>query len=370
MVLTLPTRTWPAPGQQQPAISLFRPCYDEREAKAVADVLRSGWVGLGPKTEEFEEHFARLVGARHAVAVSSCTAALEIALRLLDVGPGDEVIVPTITFVATAHAAVACGATPVFCDVRGDTLLLDWEDVERRRTARTKAVIPVLYAGQVMDKPGTDAPLVYDCAHAAGSSFSARGKLACWSFHAVKNLACGDGGMLTTDNSELARRARRLRWHGIDKGTWRRTRASRYAWQYDCREVGLKAHMNDIAAAIGLAQLEKLPAMQQRRREIALEYLQRLEHLVETPTPATGHGWHLFVIRTNRRDELASHLAERGITTGVHYRPIHQYACYGERPALAAAERQWRRILSLPMHAGLTDEEVERVSGVIERFFQ
>ena len=268
-----------------------------READAVADVLRSGWAGLGPKTEEFEERFARLVGARYAVATNSCTSALEIALRLLGVGPGDEVIVPTITFLATAHAAVSCGAWPVFCDVRPDTLLLDWQDVERRRTARTKAIVPVLYAGQVERARGstprssTTAPtrparvLTPAASWPAGRSTRSR----IWP---AATAAC------SRPTAPASCSARRLRWHGIDKGTWRRARGKRYAWRYDCREVGLKAHMNDIASAIGLVQLEKLPAMQARRREIAAKYLERLEGLVETPG---GAGLRLASVRHPHR---------------------------------------------------------------------
>jgi perosamine synthetase len=350
-------------------ISLFKPCYDSREADAVSDVLQSGWVGLGPRTEEFEHRFAARVGAKHAVALNSCTSALHMALRLLDVGPGDEVIVPTITFVSTAHAVVYCGAVPVFCDVNPRTLLIDVEEMRRLTTSRTRAVIPVLYAGQLFDCPLAGIPLVYDCAHAAGSAFSAAGKFACWSFHAVKNLACGDGGMLTMDDALLAQRARKLRWLGIDKTTWDRTGRKRYAWEYDCREIGFKSHTNDLAAAIGLVQLQKLDAMQQRRREIADRYCRRLKGIIELPPKSTGQSWHLFVVRSDKRNALADYLARRGITTGVHYKPIHLYECYGQQPTLSVAEREWHRILSLPMHAGLTDGEVDTVCETIKGFF-
>ncbi len=351
-------------------ISLFKPNYNEREAEAVCEVLRSGWIGLGPKTAEFERRFAKRVGAKYAIALNSCTMALEIALRLLDIGPGDDVIVPAMTFVATGHAVVSCGATPVFCDVRPDTLTIDWDDAFRRVTKRTKAIMPVLYAGQVIECPDTNIPLVYDCAHASGSGIEANGKLCCWSFHAVKNLACGDGGMLTTDDEAFSNRARRLCWHGIDKGTWDRSGPQRYTWEYECSEVGYKAHMNDITAALGLVQLDKLSQMQQRRLSIAAQYYEQIGAVVETPLTPPGHGCHLYVIRTERRNELADYLAERGITTGVHYKPIHLYPCYDDQPRLPVAEREWQRILSLPMHTGLTDVEVEVICDEIKRFFQ
>src|SRR5262249_11243442 len=195
-------------------IPIYRPTFDEREEAAVAEVLRSGWIGLGPRTEEFEERFAKHVGARFAVGFNSATAALHVALKLLDLQPGDEVLVPTLTFVATAMVAAYDRTVPVLCDIEREFLCLDVADARARPTDRTRAVMPVLYAGHVMPDVDVGVPAVYDCAHAVGSGFDASGKTCCWSFHAVKNVTTGDGGMLTTDDEDFYRRAMRLRWLG------------------------------------------------------------------------------------------------------------------------------------------------------------
>jgi perosamine synthetase len=345
------------------AIPVFRPYYDEREEAAVVEVLRSGWIGLGPKTEEFEERFARRVGARYAVALNSATAALHLALRLIGIRPGDEVIVPTMTFVSTAMVANYENAVPVFCDVRADTLAIDVADAASRQTLQTRAVIPVLYAGKPIDPVDLGIPAVYDCAHATGSRWDAAGKLCCWSFHAVKNLATGDGGMITTDDEEEYRRAQRLRWLGIDKSTWDRAGvAQRYWWEYRIDEVGFKYHLNDIAAALGLVQLDKLDEMQAIRRRLVKQYLEELADVpgLEVPEWDEDSSWHMFVVRVPHRDELALWLQEQGISTGVHYKPIHLYPLY-HKYSLPVAEREWPRLLTLPLFPALTSEEVSHV---------
>ncbi len=355
-------------------IPLFRPSHDHREAEAVGAVLKSRWTGLGPKTEEFEQKFAEYVGARYAVGVNSATSALHIALKLLDVGPGDEVIVPTLTFVSTAHVVKFCNATPVFVDINEDTLCMDYEGARREVFDETKAIIPVLYGGQPIEPwvQGDIAPL-YDCAHACGSSFNAGGKLCTWSFHSVKNLSCGDGGMITTDNEAFWQRAKRLRWLGINKGTWDREKGG-YSWDYNCEEIGFKYHMNDLMAAVGLVQLEKMPQMQAKRLELVQCYyrgLQSLEErgLLKRPPITRGSSWHLFYIRSKRRDELAAFLKTRDIATGVHYRPIHLYPCYGVNYHLPVAERVWLELLSLPLFPDLTLGEVDFICDSIKEFY-
>lgn len=345
------------------AIPVFRPYYDEREEQAVAEVLRSGWIGLGPKTEEFEERFARRVGARYAVGLNSATAALHLALRLLDISPGDEVLVPTMTFVSSAMVANYENAVPVFCDVRSDTLSLDVDDALGRTTLRTRAVIPVLYAGKPIPDVDLGVPAIYDCAHAAGANWNAGGKLCCWSFHAVKNLATGDGGMITTDDEQMYRRAQRLRWLGIDKSTWDRAGVSqRYWWEYRIDEVGFKYHLNDIAAALGLVQLEKLDEMQAIRHRLVRQYLEELADVpgVELPEYDPDSSWHMLVARVPHRDELSLWLQEEGISTGVHYKPVHLYPLY-HKYSLPVAEREWPRVLTLPLFPALTSEQVSLV---------
>lgn len=370
-------------------IQVFTPEMGEEEIEAVAEVIRSKWIGLGPKTKELEERFNKYIGSYGAVAVNSCTAALDLAMRLLDVGPGDEVLVPSMTFVSTAHAVAYNGARPVFVDC-DSTLGICLDDLKRKITSKTKAVIVVHYGGKPVDVHRVrgivgDIPVVEDCAHAAGSSLrgemcGSMGDVNCFSFHAVKNLAAGDGGMVTFGHyysQKMIDRAKRLRWLGIDKGTWDRTGNDRsYWWQYNVDEIGLKCHMNDITAAIALVQLSKLEKMNQRRREIADRYIKELNVLPRVVTPLRTSSdevssWHIFALKVldGKRDDLSQHLRDRGINTGVHYMPIHLYDCYGWQPELQRAEFFKDVILSLPMHACLTDEEVSQIIEGVKSFY-
>jgi perosamine synthetase len=363
-------------------IQLFKPDIGEAEIAAVTDVLRSGWLGLGPKTAEFERQFSAYIGIKSTVGVNSGTSALDMALRLLQVSRGHEVIVPTFTFVSTAHVVAYNSATPVFADVDPNTLNISLDDVASKITRRTRAILPVHYGGRPVDIDALRSiaggiPIIEDCAHACGSSLRGRktgslGEMGCFSFQAVKNLVMGDGGALTVHDPELAARAKRLRWLGIDKGTWDRTEGDRsYSWEYSVDEIGPKCYMNDLAAAIGLVQLARLDAMNVRRAEIARLYSAALANVpgVQTPPPVgagSNSSWHIYCIKCERRDDLIVWLQERGISTGVHYRPIHTHRCYGTQPALETAERVFPFILSLPMYPRLTDGEVDRVvSGII-----
>ncbi|MBM3267963.1 MAG: DegT/DnrJ/EryC1/StrS family aminotransferase [Candidatus Sericytochromatia bacterium] len=367
-------------------IEVFKPAMGQEEIDAVAEVLRSGWIGLGPKTAEFEREFARYVGVSHAVAVNSATAALDLAMHLLDIGRGDEVIVPTVTFVSTAHAVAYNLGTPIFVDCDPVTLNLDLADVARKITRRTRAIIAVHYAGRPVDMDALvdtaeDIPIVEDAAHACGAVYKGNragslGDLACFSFHAVKNLAAGDGGALTFSDGAWDARARKLRWLGIDKSTWDRTALDRkYWWQYNVEEIGLKCHMNDITAAIALAQLAKLERHNARRREIAERYFAGLAGVDEVSLPPRDDedyqsAWHIFWIKAKRRDDLSVHLRDNGINTGVHYTPIHTYPCYGNRPHLPVAEQVQHELLSLPMYPDLVDADVDRIVSLIRTFYK
>lgn len=357
----------------------------QEEIDAVAEVLRSGWIGLGPKTAQFESEFSRYVGTDHAIGVNSATAALDLAMKLLHIGHGDEVIVPTMTFVSTAHAVAYNLAAPIFADCDAQTLNLDLEDVARKITPRTKAIIAVHYGGRPVDiealrRIAGDIPVVEDAAHACGSSYRGRrcgslGEIGVFSFQAVKNLAMGDGGCLTTDDPEWSARARKLRWLGIDKGTWDRTSLDRsYWWQYSVEEIGLKCHMNDIMASIGLVQLARLETMNARRRALAERYFAGLTDLDAIGLPVRDDdvfrsSWHIFHIKTQQRNELSMHLREHGINTGVHYTPIHTYRCYGNCPSLPTAERMADVILTLPLFPDMGDADADRIIGAIRSFF-
>lgn len=366
-------------------IQVFKPDISEEEIAAVSEVLRSGWLGLGPRTAEFEERFSAYVGTRSAVGVNSGTSALDLALRLLHISSSDEVIVPTFTFVSTAHVVAYNQATPVFADIDPDTLDVSLDDVAAKITPRTRAIIPVHYGGRPVDIDALrdiagSIPIIEDCAHACGSSLRGHkagslGDIGCFSFQAVKNLTTGDGGALALDDPSLAQRAKRLRWLGIDKGTWDRTELDRsYWWEYSVDEIGLKCHMNDIAAALGLVQLTRLDAMNARRKQIAGFYTAALADVPEVMTPPldsaeSQSSWHIYCIQCKRRDDLSVWLQERGVSTGVHYKPIHTYRCYGRQPSLKRAERVFPSVLTLPMYPGLTDSEVDQVVSGIASFY-
>ena len=365
-------------------IPVFRPSYGEREFEAVREVLASGWVGLGPKTAEFEERFAEYLGVGHAVAVNSGTAALHLAMLLADV-EDREVITTPLTFVSTNHAILYCGGEPVFADVEADTANIDPESVAGLVTDRTRAIVCVHYGGRPcrMDALESiarehDLVLVEDAAHGCGGEWHGRklgtiGRYGCFSFHAVKNLATGEGGMIVTDEADEDTRLRRLRWLGITKDTWSRETLTQYSWYYAVEEMGYKYHMHDISAALGLVQLARLDDLNARRAHWAGRYDEALADLdwIDRPVvaPDTRPSWHNYAIQTDHRDDLNLHLAEHGVSTGVHYIPNNHYDIYKEcRGETPVADRVWRRLLTLPLYPDLTDEDFGRVIDGIRAF--
>jgi perosamine synthetase len=364
-------------------IPIFKPSYDSREAEAVRRVLSSGWVGLGPKTAEFEKRFARYIGTRYAVAVNSCTAALHLALRMLEVA-GKEVITTPMTFVSTNLAILYNGAIPVFTDIQEGTLNIDPAQVKKNITRRTKAIILVHYGGHPCDIGEIMAiarrhglAVVEDAAHACGAQYRGRmigsfGALACFSFHAVKNLATGDGGMITTDDKKFYHQLLRARWCGIDKSTWQRDKSKRYSWFYDIKDLGYKYHMNDITAAIGLVQLKKLEELNEARRTLASCYDHCLAGVKEIILPEVKegirHARHNYVIRTPSRNKLNQHLAQKGISSGVHYYPNNLYRLFKRYPShTPIARRVWQQLLTLPLYPDLKVNQVNMISGEIKK---
>lgn len=337
-------------------ITLFRPSITEAEVEAVAQSLRSGWLGTGPQVGYFEAEFAAYIGVQpdQCIATNSCTAALRIAVEL-----ATPRAVSALTFVADPEAIEAVRATkPVALDVDPVTLC-------SRPSSRA---IHVHYAGYPQDAAEA---CIEDCAHAMGARVDGRhvgtfARFGCFSFHAVKTLTTGDGGMLVCNRPEDAPRARAMAWHGIDRDTHQRTDRQAYSWEYDIAHIGCKGRMNDIAAALGRVQLRRLPEMLAARRDIASQYHAGLRG-VDLPAWHNEHGRHLYVIRHDDRDVLAAHLKARGIATGVHYRPWTEFQPYRqETPPVVA--REWRRLLTLPLYVGMTPREVDTVIAAVNEF--
>jgi perosamine synthetase len=360
-------------------VSLFRPVIREEAVEAVAEVLRSGWLGMGPVTAEFEREFAAYVGGRSCVALSSCSAGIHLALTVLDLPRDAEVVTTPLTFVSANQAILHAGLRPVFADVEPWTGNLDIEAVVARIGPRTGAILATHYGGYPCDLDalyavagGHGVAVVHDCAHACGAVYrgrrvgSHRGMHA-FSFQAVKNLPMADGGALIVESEEHERRLRRLRWFGIDSDTHSRT-GDGYRWDYRVEELGFKYQLNDVQAAIGLAQLRWLDEDNVRRADIADRYRHGLDGLdgiellrYEDDRRSSNH---LFCVLAERRDDLVRRLAEAKVDVGVHYRPSYDYPLFEGDP-LPNVERFWRRVISLPMHVGLTDTDVDRVIGSI-----
>lgn len=369
-----------------PQIPVFKPSITEAEIEAVTRVLRSGWLGLGPETARFESKLKTYIGCHDVIALNSGTAALHLAMVTAGITPGDEVLVPTITFVSTAHAAEYCGATPVFVDVDPQTLCMDPDDAARKITRKTKAIVPVHYGGHPcpMDEINALAgqhqlTVIEDAAHAMGARYRGRrigsiSPFTAFSFHAVKNLTCGEGGAVAVFDETHSQQLRRIRWLGITKDTYIRTDENQvYAWQYDVVELGWKAHGSDIGSALGIVQLERLEENNAKRRLLRDRYdtafgdLPWLERPIERP--GCQSSWHIYHSKLDRRDALIAHLKERNIAPGVHYFPIHLHPYYRERGASCPnAERLWKRILTLPCYPDITDEEFGRVVDAVRSF--
>ncbi|MDD5216472.1 MAG: DegT/DnrJ/EryC1/StrS family aminotransferase [Candidatus Omnitrophica bacterium] len=366
-------------------IPVFKPAYDHEEYEALKPVLESGWIGLGPRTEEFEKQFAKYIGVQYAVGLNSCTAALHLAYHVMSV-EGREVITTPITFVSTNHAILYNDGVPVFCDVTPDTVNINADEIEKLISKKTGAITVVHYGGHACDMDKVLAlakqynlKVIEDTAHGCGGEYKGKklgsiGDVGCFSFHAVKNLAVGEGGMITTNDKDIYERLRKLRWLGISKGTWQREKAGKkYDWQYDVEEVGFKCHMHDISAAIGLVQLKKLDRLNARRREIADVYREGLKDLpwIETPVEHayTRCSFHNYVIKLEKRDDLNLFLQERGISTGVHYYPNHLYGVY--KPyyrKLPVAESIWKKLLTLPLYPDLMQPDIRKILDLIHEF--
>lgn len=380
-------------------VPFSRPSIGEEEIEAVGAVLRSGWLTTGPETLAFEREFAHYVGAKHALAVNSATAGLHLALEGIGVGPGSVVIVPSLTFTATAEVVRYLGAEVVFADVDRDRLLLDPADVDRRALevqrsgARLAAVIPVHLAGAVcpMDELRTvadryDAFMIEDAAHAFPATDTTNprryagtlGEAGVFSFYANKTITTGEGGMVCTENDTLAARIRTMRTHGIDRESWDRYRSLNGGWYYQVIAPGYKYNMPDISAAIGRVQLRRARDLREARRACA-EYYQEIlsdleqESLVHLPLHQVGHAWHLYIIRLPERfdrDRVIAKMKAAGVGASVHYIPLHRMPYWSQRynvtddqlpNTIAAADH----LVSLPLYPDLGKDQQEHVATVL-----
>lgn len=370
-----------------------RPSLGPEEEAEVLDTLRSGWLTTGPKTHRFEEEFARYVGAGRALGVTSCTAAMHLGLVALDVGPGDEVITSPITFPATANVIVHVGATPVFADVEPATLNLDVAQVEARLTTRTRAIMPVHFAGhpcrmdaltELARRHGL--AIVEDCAHTLEAKIHGRhvgtwGDVGAFSFYPTKNITTAEGGMLVTARADLAERIEILRLHGISRDAWKRYGNEGFR-HWETLGAGFKYNMYDLQAALGLAQLPKIGQFWERRRAITRAYDEAFADLPELGRlqglDSVHPSYHLYVIvlqteaLTRSRDEVLDALQKENIGVGVHFRALHLQPFYRERfgfkpGALPVAEHASERLLSLPLYPGMDDQAVEDTIAAVRK---
>ena len=376
-------------------IPFSRPSIDEATIASVAEVLRSGWITTGPKSAEFEQKVCDYLGCEGAVALASATAGMHTVLSALGIGPGDEVITPSMTWVSTPNLICLAGATPVFVDVDRHTLMTCRDQIEPAITERTKLIIPVHFAGAAVDLDpikalGTERgiPVVEDAAHAIGTGYRGRriGQTgtAIFSFHPIKNVTTGEGGMVCSDDPELLERVRRLKFHGLGVDAYDRTIQGRSP-QAQVLEPGYKYNLTDIAAILGLHQLSRLEAFNQRRAELAKRYRERLAE-IEFLTPLgdadypVHHAWHLFIVRLDvdgsgmTRDDFMARLKERNIGIGLHFRAVHLQKFYAEsmglnRGLLPNTEWNSDRICSLPLFPGMKDSDVDAVVDAIMDVF-
>ena len=365
------------------------PLIGEEEIEEVVDSLRSGWVTTGPKVKRFEEEFAKYVDAGHAIAVNSCTAALHIALTALDVGPGDEVIVPTLTFCSTGNVVAHLRARPVVVDV-DEHYQIALDAVRRAITPRTKAIVPVHFAGQACDLDELLAlaanhgiPVLEDAAHAAGCEYGGRkigthGSAVAFSFYATKNMTTGEGGMITTNDDGLAARMRLLALHGMSRDAWKRyTEAG--SWYYEVVEPGYKDNMTDLQAALGIHQLRRLDGFNRRRQQIAATYGEAFSDLPELllpkELPDRNHVYHLYPVQLDvdrlriDRAQFIGELQKARIGASVHFIPLHRHPFYrqlGYEPAdFPSAERIYRGLLSLPLYPKMSADDVADVTAAV-----
>lgn len=374
-------------------IPFYVPWITEEDEKAACESLKSRWLTGGPKAAEFEQKFAEYIGVKHAIAVNSCTAGLHLAMRILNIKPADEVIVPVLTFAATANAAIFCGGKPVFADIDEKTFNISPSDILNKITKKTKAIIPVHYGGQSCDMKEIleiaedhNLQVVEDCAHSLGAEYDGKqtgsfGLMGCFSFYPTKILTTLEGGMITTNNDKVAKKLKLLREHGMSKTAF--DRESGDSWYYDVVDLGYNYRLTELQSSLGLSQLGRVNEGNDRRVNTANYYTKKLSsdtfRGIVSPYTASNrsHVFHLYVIKILSdetgvtRDEVFRKLTANGIGAGVHYTPLHLFSFYkkflNSKPSsFPTAERVYEQILSLPLYPTLTNENVNSVTTKIQ----
>ena len=373
-----------------------RPSIDEGDIAAVVEVLRSGWITTGPKNAEFEEKFCDYTGCDQAVALSSATAGIHLALKALDIGPGDEVITPSMTWVSTVNLIVLSGAKPVFVDVDRDTLMTTADLIQERLSEKTRLIVPVHFAGAPVDMEpvrkiaaGRDLHIIEDAAHAVGTEYQGQkiGKNgpSIFSFHPIKNMTSGEGGMFCSDDLDLVDRIRRLKFHGLGVDAYDRQTQGRSP-QAQVMEPGFKYNLPDILAVLGMRQLARIEDFNAKRTQLAMHYRDRLAEMDEirplaTPSYPHKHSWHLFIIRLDAhtsklsRKDFMEELKRRNIGTGLHFQAVHQQKYYRETMqthsgGLPNTEWNSERICSLPLFPEMTHDDVDDVVDTIKEILK
>jgi dTDP-4-amino-4,6-dideoxygalactose transaminase len=362
-------------------VRLSKSCIGDFEKKAVLDVLDREFLGMGAEVKKFEDMLSGFFG-RPAVCVSSGTAALQLSLQAAGIGPGDEVIVQALTFVASFQAITAVGAIPVACDVDSDSLCMDWHDAEKKITTNTKALMPVHYSGGVGELSKiyqlaneNNLVVIEDAAHAFGTEYKGVrvggfGDITCFSFDGIKNITSGEGGCIVSDNQELLKKVRDARLLGIENDSERRY-INKRSWDFEVTEQGWRYHMSNLMAAIGIEQLKRFTMFKNKRRALSLQYnrllsdidgITLMDHDYNNVVP------HIFIVRFSSsliRDYISDKLNENGIQTGLHYKPNHLLSFFRNNSKISSAEKAYSQLLTLPLHPDLEDKDVNLICDLI-----
>lgn len=370
-----------------------RPAIDQTDIDAVSEVLSSGWITTGPKTNALEDAFCDFLGCRHAIAISSATAGMHLTLLALGIGEGDEVITPSQTWVSTANIICLLGATPIFVDVDKDTLMMTPDALEQAITSKTRAIVPVHYAGAPVDLEALktiankhDIPLIEDAAHAIGTYYRdipvGRSGTAIFSLHAIKNVTSAEGGIITTDDDDLAKQLRMLRFHGLGVDAFDRETLGRKP-QAEVMIPGFKYNLPDMNAALALGQFARLSKLNQQRTDLATMYLEGLKKTPVQPLALVDyshvHAWHLMVVRIDpdacglTREQFMDELKARNIGSGIHFRAVHLQHYYRQRfPNISLPNTEWNssRLCSIPLFPDMTEQDVQRVLNAIDEIME